>query len=130
MITTKIKNILLLIVRLIIAVIFIYAGWAKVSAMAQTIGFFSKIGIPAFLAYITGYTEFIGGILLALGLWSEWVATVLAIIMGFAVYFTYGGGFQSFSMPLVTLAGLLSIIASGSGAYAIKLKRKIETINS
>lgn len=119
----KKRNWILLIVRLIIGGIFIFAGWAKVADMTSTVGFFATLGIPAFLAYVVGYLGLIGGILLVLGIWTQKSAAILAIIMIVAVWITMPGGFQAFNTPLSVLAGLLSIMASGSGSYVVGLKR-------
>ena len=120
--TTK-QNISILIARLIIGGLFIGTGWMKISAMAMTIGFFQSLGIPAFLAYVVGYAEFIGGILLILGLWIEITTAILAIIMIVAIYLTRTGGFPAFSTPLVTLGSLLAICAAGPGKYAFRLEK-------
>ena len=117
------RNWTLLVARLIIGGIFIFTGWVKVADMASTIGFFATLGIPAFLAYIVGYLELIGGILLVLGIWTQKSAVILALIMVVAVWLTMAGGFQAFGTPLAVLAGLLSLIASGSGKYVVRFKR-------
>lgn len=122
------RNWTLLVVRLIIGGIFIFAGWTKVADMTSTVGFFATLGIPAFLAYVVGYLELIGGILLVLGVWTQKSAIILALIMIVAVWLTMAGGFQIFSTPLVTLAGLLSLIVSGPGAYAIRFKRRESSV--
>ena len=127
---TKNKDVLVLISRLIIGGIFINAGWLKISDMAQTIGFFQTLGIPAFLAYIVGYAEFIGGVLLVLGLFVEMSVLVLAIIMIVAVCLTRGGGVQMFGLPLTMLAALLLAGISGPGRYALRLKKRDEAIAS
>lgn len=116
---------LLLVARIIIAVIFIIAGWMKVSNMDQTVGFFGTLGIPAFLAYIVSYAEFLGGIALLLGLWTDLATIGLGIIMLGAIWFTHKGGFPAFGMPLVTLASLIAILAAGPGALALRFKKKI-----
>ena len=122
--STRSKDISLLIARLIIGYIFITAGWMKISAIAQTIGYFSAMGIPAFLAYVVGYAEFIGGILVVVGFWTEISALVLSIIMVVAVYFTIGLGAQFFSTPLVAFAVLILLAVSGAGKYSISSCKK------
>jgi len=112
-----------LVARIIIGGIFILAGWAKVSAMAMTVGYFGSIGIPAFLAYFVGYAELIGGIMVVLGFYAYYAELVLAVIMLVAVYYTRSGGFQMFSMPLATLAGLLALVDAGAGRFALRLKK-------
>ena len=120
--SNKRKDIALLVARLIIGGIFITTGWMKISNFPATIGFFSSLGIPAFLAYVVGYLEFIGGITLVLGVWTCLSAAVLAVIMVFAVWFTHSMGFQAFGTPLATLAGLVSLVGSCGGKYALACK--------
>lgn len=96
------------------------SGWAKVSDMASTVGFFAQIGIPAFLAYVVGYVELIGGIMIVLGLWTCLVAMILSVIMVFAIWFTRSGGFMGVALPLATLGGLVALVGVCGGKYAIK----------
>ncbi len=117
------QNVLLLIARLIVGGIFINAGWMKVSAMIETVSMFSSMGIAPVLTYIVSYAEFIGGILLVLGLWNTLVTGGLAIIMLSALYYTKDGGIQMFGFPLLTLASLLALCASGTGKFALKSKK-------
>ena len=108
-----------LIVRIIVGGIFIYSGWAKVSDMASTIGFFEKLGIPTFITYFVSYAELIGGVLVLLGLWTCLVSALLAIFMIVAVYLMRDGGLMAFGLPLMTLAGLVSLIGSCGGKYSL-----------
>ena len=116
------KNLAVLIVRLVIGGVFMATGWMKVSDMAGTIGFFGGLGIAPFLAYIVAYAELIGSVLIVLGLWTEIAAAVLAIVMLFAIYYVRSMGFQGFMAPLAVFAGLVSLLASGAGQYAIRRK--------
>ncbi|MCC6290564.1 DoxX family protein [Candidatus Nomurabacteria bacterium] len=119
------KNILsadtaLFISRVLLGIIFVVAGWNKVSDMPATIGFFSSMSIPAFLAYIVGYGELIGGVMLILGLWAQMAAIFLSVVMIVAVILTNGAGFAAYSMPLAVLAGLIAVVGAGAGKYQIK----------
>jgi putative oxidoreductase len=114
------KNIAILVVRLIIGGIFITTGWMKVSDLSMTVGFFSQLGIAAFLAYVVTYVELIGGILIVLGLWTEIAAIALGVVMLGAIYYTMSMGFQGFMGPLAVLGGLVSILGTGAGTYVVK----------
>jgi len=113
------KDISALIVRLIIGGIFIAAGWMKVSDMAGTLVFFAQLGIPAFLTYAVAYLELIGGVFIVLGLWTCLSSAVLAIIMIVAVALSAKGGLQAYGYPLVTLAGLVSLVGSCGGKFSV-----------
>lgn len=116
----KRSDITTLIVRIIVGGVFIFAGWMKVSNMAGTIGFFGTLGIPAFLAYIVSYAELLGGILIVLGMWTCIASSVLVVIMLGAMWFTRAAGVQGLLYPLVTLAGLVSLMGSCGGKYSVK----------
>ena len=109
----------LLIVRLIIGAIFIFAGWMKVTDMAGTVGMFNSMHIPVFLTYIVSYGELIGGILLVLGLWTCLASAFLFIIMAVAIYITSSNGFGAIMTPLATLAGTVATFGLGAGKYSI-----------
>lgn len=115
----KRPNLALLVVRIIIGGIFIFSGWMKVSDMAQTLGFFSSLHIPAFLTYIVAYGELLGGILLVLGLWTCLVSAFLSIIMIVAIFLTIPMGPSGYMTPLATLAGLIALLGNGAGKFAI-----------
>lgn len=109
----------LLVVRLIIGAIFIFAGWMKVNDMAGTIGMFSTMHIPVFLTYIVAYGELIGGILLVLGLWTCFASAFLFIIIAVAIYITSSNGFGAIMTPLATLAGTVATFGLSAGKYSI-----------
>lgn len=117
------NSILAFISRLIIGGVFINAGWMKISDMASTIGSFTAMNIPSWLTYIVSYGEFIAGILLVLGLLYNWSIRFLVLVMIGAIYLTYPMGLQVFAMPLITLASLLALCASGTGKVTLHLKK-------
>ena len=117
------RNLALLIIRIVIGGIFIYTGWMKIADMTSTIGYFSSMGIPAFLAYIVGYAEFIGGILLVIGLWNCLASAVLTIIMIVAAILVALNAPQMVTVPLAMVAALLGLIVSGPGSWSVRCKK-------
>jgi len=87
-----------------------------------TAGFFAKIGLePALgLAYLVGATEFFGGLLLVLGLWTRPAAAAMAILMAVAAFkvhmangfFWIKGGYE---YPLMWAFLCLAIFIRGGG---------------
>ena len=76
----------LLLLRLVLAVVFIYHGWAKVTNIDGTLGFFTQIGLGNIvLVYLAGYGEFIGGILVGIGLLTRYASLVLVAISAVAI---------------------------------------------
>ncbi|MBM3600467.1 MAG: DoxX family protein [Alphaproteobacteria bacterium] len=92
----------------------------------QTAGFFSKVGLePALqLVYLVGVTEFVGGILIALGLLTRPAAIGAAILLAVAAFkvhlangfFWTTGGLE---YPLMWCLIMVAIAIKGGGAYSI-----------
>ncbi len=116
-------DILTLLARIILGGLFVYAGWTKVSDMAGTIAMFQQMGLNEVVTYAVSYGELLLGALLVIGLYTQVAALGLAVIMAGAVYYTWGMGFQGYSVPLGLLGGLLALGASGSGSYTVRFGR-------
>lgn len=73
----------LLIVRLYWGWQFVQTGWGKLGNIQRVVAFFTNLGIPApaFNAWFVSGLEFVGGILLILGLASRLIAVPLTIDM-------------------------------------------------
>src|SRR5947207_2348069 len=88
-------------IRLALAIVFIYAGKYHVTNMAMTVKFFGMLGLPAAFAYLVGYIELLGGIMMLIGIWIRPVAWLFAIIMVGAIAFAKGKlGFQNYEFEL------------------------------
>ncbi len=73
----------LLLVRLYWGWQFIQTGWGKINNIAKVTGFFTQLGIPfpGLNAQFIAGLEFLGGVLLVLGLGSRLIAVPLTIDM-------------------------------------------------
>lgn len=125
----------LLILRVVIGVIFIAHGWQKIDNMAGTVGFFASLGLPAFLAYVTAWVEFIGGIAFVLGVGTKLTGYLFAIIMAVAIFKLklVGGltGAKGYEFELLLLAASLCISFAGPGIFALgqRFVRAVEVVN-
>ncbi|HTJ30441.1 MAG TPA: DoxX family protein [Acidobacteriaceae bacterium] len=93
---------LLLAIRLYWGWQFAQSGWGKLHRLDQVADFFATLNLPAphFTALFCATLEFVGGILLALGLGSRFISLVLFINMTMAYWTADREAFgQIFSNP-------------------------------
>lgn len=74
-------------VRIVVGWVFLWAGWAKLQALPRMIENFAEWGIPApaFMAPFVSAVEFVGGILLLVGLLTRFVSVPMMIVMLVAI---------------------------------------------
>ncbi len=116
---SKHRSIAFLAGRIIIGGIFVAMGWMKVSDMATTIVNFSQIGITPFWTYIASYAELVGGAFIVLGLFTEYAAAVLAVVMAVAMWKSRSMGLGGVMPPLAVFGSLMMLIGHGAGKFAL-----------
>lgn len=114
----------ILFVRLALGIVFVHAGWLKVTGLDGVVGFFGAVGIPAFLAYFVAYAELIGGVLILVGFLSRYAGLVLAAIMLVATLTVhlpngYGLANNGFEYTLTLMLLALAVVTFGSGRYSL-----------
>ena len=117
------------ILRLMVGIIFLLHGWAKLQNPAGFIGFVGSLGFPApaLFGWLVILLEFVGGLLLILGLGTRPVAFALTVEMlittllvksriGFIA--PQGGGVGA-ELDLLLLAASTALLILGAGALSI-----------
>ena len=124
---TGLLNISLLLLRCTVGLILFVAGAGKVFGwfggfgLQATLGYFATSGIPAFWAYVSCFTELIGGFLLIIGFLTRPAAFALFINMLVAVLVTgtknffAGGAAYPFTLMICSLV----ILLTGPMAYSL-----------
>ncbi|HEX2867487.1 MAG TPA: DoxX family protein [Ignavibacteriales bacterium] len=122
-------SVIILLLRIILGVVFIAHGSQKLfglfggKGLGATIGMFTGMGIPAVLGYMDAFWEFIGGVLVLLGLLTRVGSGGIAIIMIVAIAKVHGAhGFflpMGFEYPLTLLVISIVIFLYGGGSYAL-----------
>jgi len=110
-----------------------FFGWFGGMGYEKFVALFNTLGYKPGILWLTlvALTEFVGGILLVLGLFTRLAALALVIFMIVAVHFTSGKGFfwttggLEYSL-LILFVGLVFLIRGG-GDYSLdkKLGREI-----
>lgn len=120
----------LLLLRLALGAIFIAHGGQKVfgwwggSGLEPFIKNIQEMGLPTYLAYVSAYTEFLGGFAVALGLLTRLAGFGLAVVMGVAVwkvhlangFFLKNSGFE-YCLALGSMA--LCLLFAGAGSISL-----------
>lgn len=111
--------------RILLAAIFILAGFQKITGYADTAGWMSSMGVPGALLPLVIILEIGGGLAVLLGFMSRWAALALAafsLLAALLFHFNFADQTQSimFMKNLAIAGGLLLLYANGSGAYAIR----------
>lgn len=121
----KNKDIALLLLRIGVGVIFIVAGWSKLSGIEGVQGFFGNIGIPlaGFMAWVVAIVEFVGGIMILLGYKVEAPGILLAIVMLVAIFtvkMSGDNGFSGMRLEIMLLLASLAIAMMDTGKYSVE----------
>ncbi len=119
---------LILIGRVLLAIIFIQAGWGKIFGYAGTVEHMQAAGVPGALLPLVILTELGGGLLIVLGLFTHWAAIALAgfcVLSGYLFHYHPDDMMQMINfMKNITIAGGFLVLAgSGPGAYALDNRR-------
>jgi putative oxidoreductase len=110
----------LLVLRAVLGLVIAAYGWHKVNGgMAEFQGFLATIGVPGWMAYVSAYTELVGGILLIIGLLTRFAAFGILINMVVAIVkVTWKNGLvgmqgYGFGLALAAMAFLLIFFGAG-----------------
>jgi len=121
----KYDGLAILLLRIGVGVIFIVAGWGKLTGIEGTAGFFGNLGIPlpGLMAWVVAFVEFFGGIMVLLGAYIRIPALLLAFVMLVALLTTkLGGEFSAARLDMMLLLVNLALFILGSGIYSLDNK--------
>ncbi len=120
----RLQPLALLVMRLALAAVMIAHGAQKVfGGMPQHMSLVSRIGFPAWMAYVSAWAEFGGGILVLLGLLTRIGALLITIDLAVAILKVHAkngllgpGGFQ---FPLAVAVIAFALIFFGGGPISL-----------
>jgi putative oxidoreductase len=127
----RVRDGVLLIARILLAVLFVTFGWKKLTGFAGTVGYFTHLDLPlpTVAAIIAVVMEFFAGIAIVLGVLTRPVAVLLAvytIATGFLghPYWTMTGMEQvgamiNFYKNVSIAGGFLLLYVIGAGKYSV-----------
>ena len=110
--------------RILIATIFIVAGYGKIGAYAGTAAYMESTGVPGALLPLVIATELGGGILVVLGLFTRYAALALAGFSILAAVFFHANFMDQmqqilFMKNFAMAGGFLFLFAHGAGPLSL-----------
>ena len=121
--------------RVLLALIFIIAGFGKLTGFEGTVGYIQSVGLPApqVAAVVAIVVELGGGIMLVLGWKARWAAAALFIftlVAGFLFHAFWSSPADQammqqiqFMKNLAIMGGMLYIVVYGSGPLSVDKNR-------
>jgi putative oxidoreductase len=101
--------------------------------LGGTAGFFTSVGLPGWLAYVTFVAEAVGGLLLVLGVQTRCVVLALSPALFGAIIFVHAGNGWVFTAPnggweypafLIVVSAVQFLL--GDGAYALSPAKPLD----
>ncbi|MEX0593795.1 MAG: DoxX family protein [Balneolaceae bacterium] len=118
-------DIALLVGRIIVGLIFILAGWGKLTGIEGVQGLFGDVGIPlaGVMAWVVALVEFVGGIMVLVGYKTRTAALLLALVMvGAIVFVKLSQGWNAMRLDMALFALNLTFYLVGAGSMSIEGK--------
>ncbi|NIE76213.1 DoxX family protein [Pantoea sp. Tr-811] len=125
------RDFILLIARVLLMILFLISGWAKLTGFEGTVGYMTSLGAPApmLAAAVAVVMEFFVAIALILGFYTRPLALLFALfVLGTAllghpfwnmVEPERAANMTQFLKNMSILGGLLVLAVSGPGRYSI-----------
>ncbi|WP_406625880.1 DoxX family protein [Acidovorax sp. SDU_ACID1] len=134
---TALQNPLALAGRILLALLFVPAGYGKIAGFSGTVGYAASMGMPLpSVGVAVGLAiELLGGLALLIGWGTRWAALALAVFtlaasFVFHAYWSLPEAQQAtqqlmFFKNLAITGGLLAFAAFGAGAWSVDGTRRI-----
>ena len=129
-ITPQSNGAVTLIARVFLSILFIIAGFGKLTAISGTAGYFAGLGLPlpTVTAVVVGLVEFVGGIAILVGFQTRIAALIVGqITLGATLVahmdFSQGMNAMMAQKNLAIAGGLFLLALHGAGSLSIDAKR-------
>jgi putative oxidoreductase len=125
------RDITLLLGRVLMAAIFIWSGWNKFMHYDYMQGYMVSVGVPGWSMPILILWELGGGLLLLVGAYTRPVAVALAVFSVVSAFIAHSNfadlnQFINFMKNLAMAGGYLAFFVAGAGAFSLDQKLKLK----
>lgn len=123
-------SVAILIGRILLAAMFVLAGFGKLTDIGGTAGWFGSIGLPAptIVAILVGLLELVAGLAIVVGFQTRIAALALALFTIGATLIAHTNfadmmQFLIFQKNFAVVGGLLVLAFAGAGALSVDARR-------
>ncbi|MCV9998984.1 DoxX family protein [Pararhizobium sp. YC-54] len=124
------QNAIVLVGRVLLSIIFILAGFGKLTALTGTAGYFGSMGLPVPMvtAVVVALVELVGGLAILFGFFTRPAAYILAlfcVVTALFAHFDFADQMQmiNFQKNLAMAGGFLVLAAFGPGLLSVDARR-------
>ncbi|MBN8939470.1 MAG: DoxX family protein [Rhizobiales bacterium] len=115
--------------RILLAAIFIQAGFGKITGYAGATAYMASAGVPGILLPLVIIVELIGGIMILVGYQARLAALLLAgftLLAAFLFHLQPGNAAQmgQFMKNLAIAGGFLQLFATGPGLWSLDARNR------
>ena len=123
----RIRDPLVLVGRLLMAVIFVGAGYSKIGGYEATQGYMASMGVPGALLPLVIFAELGGGLAIVFGLLTRLAALGLAVFSIVSALIFHANSADQMQQILflknfAMAGGFLFLVAHGGGRYSLDAK--------
>lgn len=117
----QLSSVVNLIARVLMAYIFVIAGWGKITGYNATLGYMEAMGVPGALLPLTILVELGGGLALIFGFQARFAALGLAVFSLITAFIFHGAAEDAinFMKNFAMAGGLLFLVLHGSGKFSL-----------
>ncbi|WP_024561684.1 DoxX family protein [Franconibacter pulveris 601] len=120
----KFEDVGILVARILMPILFIVAGWGKITGYAGTQQYMEAMGVPGFLLPLTILLEFGGGLAIIFGFLTRTTAIITALFtlmtaFIFHIDFSQAPNSIMFMKNLTIAGGFLLLAITGPGAFSL-----------
>ena len=107
--------------RMLMAYIFLVAGWGKITAYSATVGYMESMGVPGAMLPLTILVEFGGGLALLFGFQARFAAFGLGVFSLITAFLFHGGEADAinFMKNFAMAGGLFFLMLHGAGKLSL-----------
>lgn len=123
-------SIQLLVARVLMSIIFIVAGYGKITAVAGTAGYMASLGVPlpSISVWVVIAIELLGGLAILVGFqlrYAAWILAAFCVASGFLAHFQPADQMQMISLMknLGLAGGFMALAVAGAGSLSVDARR-------